>query len=203
MEELIKQCFLHVDVLGPHVNEGHYDLIGPDGTIIHPQFWEDLVRPNSSISMHMWPMPEMVPQSGIPLDQRSSSQQAIPNRRNSRERRRPLDLPPLNLGPGLFGATHHEQPDSRYVQGNDSSLRRYRTPEEQAAHDKRRVAYRAAKARLTESEIAAIDGPIPIDPPLLRSTRKDRQPPKGVLSWMVGVDIGKLARMSSKSAEKL
>jgi hypothetical protein len=27
MEELIKQAFLHIDVIGPHVDEGHYDLV--------------------------------------------------------------------------------------------------------------------------------------------------------------------------------
>jgi hypothetical protein len=27
MEELIKQAFLHIDVIGPHVHEGHYDLV--------------------------------------------------------------------------------------------------------------------------------------------------------------------------------
>ncbi|KAI6781231.1 uncharacterized protein J7T54_004003 [Emericellopsis cladophorae] len=31
MEELIKQAFLQVDLLGPHVQEGHYDLTGPNG----------------------------------------------------------------------------------------------------------------------------------------------------------------------------
>ncbi|KAK2046785.1 hypothetical protein LZ31DRAFT_438103, partial [Colletotrichum somersetense] len=31
MEELIKQVFVHVDVIGPHVQEGHYDLISPEG----------------------------------------------------------------------------------------------------------------------------------------------------------------------------
>ncbi|KAI1418663.1 hypothetical protein F5Y13DRAFT_4230 [Hypoxylon sp. FL1857] len=27
MERLIRSCFAHVDVIGPHVNEGHYDLL--------------------------------------------------------------------------------------------------------------------------------------------------------------------------------
>ncbi|KAK2023779.1 hypothetical protein LX32DRAFT_514062, partial [Colletotrichum zoysiae] len=31
MEELIKQAFIHVDVIGPHVQQGQYDLIGPEG----------------------------------------------------------------------------------------------------------------------------------------------------------------------------
>lgn len=58
MEELIKQAFLHVDVIGPHVHEGHYDLIGPDGEIILPQVWETMIQPDWSITMHMWPMPD-------------------------------------------------------------------------------------------------------------------------------------------------
>ncbi|KAI9639955.1 hypothetical protein NHQ30_011685 [Ciborinia camelliae] len=61
MEELIKQAFLHVDVLGPHVNEGHYDLIGPEGEIILPQVWESVIEPGWLITMHMWPLPENKP----------------------------------------------------------------------------------------------------------------------------------------------
>ena len=58
MEGLIRQAFLHVDVIGPHVNEGHYDLLGPDGEIILPQVWETMIQPDWIITMHMWPMPE-------------------------------------------------------------------------------------------------------------------------------------------------
>jgi hypothetical protein len=61
MEELIKQAFLHVDVIGPHVHEGHYDLVGPDGEIILPQIWETMIQPDWAITMHMWPMPEPPP----------------------------------------------------------------------------------------------------------------------------------------------
>jgi hypothetical protein len=63
MEDLIKQAFLHVDVIGPHVQEGHYDLIGPDGEIILPSVWEKVIQPDSSITMHMWPM-DKVPLRG-------------------------------------------------------------------------------------------------------------------------------------------
>lgn len=56
MEDLIKQAFLHVDVIGPHVQEGHYDLIGPNGEIILPSVWEKVIEPDASITMHMWPM---------------------------------------------------------------------------------------------------------------------------------------------------
>src|SRR5436190_7051047 len=58
MEELIRQAFVHVDVIGPYVAEGHYDLVGPNGEIILPQVWETMIEPDWAITMHMWPMPE-------------------------------------------------------------------------------------------------------------------------------------------------
>ena len=58
MESLIKQSFLHVDVIGSHVQEGHYDLMGPDGTIILPQLWETMIRPDWEVTMYMLPIPE-------------------------------------------------------------------------------------------------------------------------------------------------
>jgi len=58
MEELIKIAFMHVDILGSHVAEGHYDLMGPGGEIILPQAWHTTIEPDWSITMHMWPMPE-------------------------------------------------------------------------------------------------------------------------------------------------
>ncbi|KAK8021657.1 hypothetical protein PG990_006795 [Apiospora arundinis] len=58
MEELIKQTFLHVDVIGPHVQAGHYDLLTSDGEIILPQVWDKVIEPDWEISMHMWPMGE-------------------------------------------------------------------------------------------------------------------------------------------------
>lgn len=58
MESLIKQSFLHVDVIGPLVQEGHYDLIGPDGSIILPQLWDTMIRPDWEVTMHMWPILE-------------------------------------------------------------------------------------------------------------------------------------------------
>ena len=58
MEDLIKQAFLHVDVIGPHVAEGHYDLVGPNGEIILPRVWETMIEPDWTIVMHLWPLPE-------------------------------------------------------------------------------------------------------------------------------------------------
>ncbi|PWY77148.1 hypothetical protein BO94DRAFT_604240 [Aspergillus sclerotioniger CBS 115572] len=58
MEELIRQAFLHIEVIGLHVAEGHYDLVGPNGDIILPQVWETVIEPDWTITMHMWPIPE-------------------------------------------------------------------------------------------------------------------------------------------------
>jgi hypothetical protein len=58
MEDLIKGALLHIDVIGPHVAEGHYDLVGPNGDIILPQVWETVIEPGWTITMHIWPIPE-------------------------------------------------------------------------------------------------------------------------------------------------
>lgn len=74
MEELIKQAFLNVEVIGPHVHEGHYDLVDPDGEIILPQVWETVVQPDWAITMHMWPMPEPLPLPPGDLDKPEKGQ---------------------------------------------------------------------------------------------------------------------------------
>ncbi len=64
MEYLIKEAFLHVDVYGPHVANGEYDLVGPQGEIIMRPVWEIVIQPGWEISMHMWPIPEP-PDEGV------------------------------------------------------------------------------------------------------------------------------------------
>jgi len=76
MEELIKQAFLHVEVVGPQVMEGNYDLIGPDGEIVLPTVWERVVMPDWHVTMHMWPM-ERMPQPLRPRQARPA-QPAFP-----------------------------------------------------------------------------------------------------------------------------
>ncbi|KAI1752341.1 hypothetical protein F4782DRAFT_501465 [Xylaria castorea] len=56
IEEVVKKAFLHVDTIGPHVQAGHYDLIGPNGEVILPHLWEKTVEPGWSITMKIWPM---------------------------------------------------------------------------------------------------------------------------------------------------
>ncbi|KAF6223784.1 hypothetical protein HO173_013210 [Letharia columbiana] len=66
MEYLIKEAFLHVADLGPHVADGQYDLLGPKDEIIMPSIWESVVEPGWEITMHMWPIPE-APEGGDAL----------------------------------------------------------------------------------------------------------------------------------------
>lgn len=66
MEELIKQAFVQIETIGPHVQEGHYDLIGPNGEIILPSIWEKVVQPDWAITMHMWPMDKSPPLKNAP-----------------------------------------------------------------------------------------------------------------------------------------
>jgi len=63
MKRLIDQAFLHVEGLGPHVKEGHYDLIDEEGKIILPNLYDQSVKPGSEISQHMWPFPTPPPPS--------------------------------------------------------------------------------------------------------------------------------------------
>ncbi|MCJ1435427.1 hypothetical protein MMC27_004800 [Xylographa pallens] len=58
MEDLIRQAFLYVDIIEPHVAEGHYYLTGPDNKVIPPRVWASVVEPGWRINMHMLPFPE-------------------------------------------------------------------------------------------------------------------------------------------------
>jgi hypothetical protein len=46
MGDLIKQAFSHVEVIGPLVEQGRYDLVGQNGDTILPQVWETMIEPN-------------------------------------------------------------------------------------------------------------------------------------------------------------
>ncbi|KAH0430329.1 hypothetical protein CcaCcLH18_07841 [Colletotrichum camelliae] len=51
MEEMIRQMFIGIDGLRKEVQEGRYDLIGPNGEIILPQIWERAIQPDWAIEM--------------------------------------------------------------------------------------------------------------------------------------------------------
>jgi hypothetical protein len=56
MKELIDQAFLCIDVIGPHVKAGHFDMMGPDRQIILPSEWDRFVEPGWEVTMHIWPV---------------------------------------------------------------------------------------------------------------------------------------------------
>ncbi|KAK2010252.1 hypothetical protein LZ32DRAFT_536333 [Colletotrichum eremochloae] len=79
IEELIKQAFKHVDVVGPHVQEGHYDVI-MCGMIVLPQVWDCWIRPGVMVEMRMWPMDKPCPaviRDRRPMDTRNISESAM------------------------------------------------------------------------------------------------------------------------------
>lgn len=61
IDELIQQAFSHVDVVGPQVRAGRFDLIAPNGDMILKGQWESLIQPDWTIAMSMWPIPERKP----------------------------------------------------------------------------------------------------------------------------------------------
>lgn len=82
MEDFINKAFLHIEVLGPHVAEGHYDLVGPNGEIILPEAWDSVIEPNWSVTMHMWPIPEAPKEPDMPppdMNQKKESQSSARN----------------------------------------------------------------------------------------------------------------------------
>jgi hypothetical protein len=105
MGEIIKVMYLHVDILGPHVIEGHYDVLGPDGQIILPSCWEGTVKPGMSFTMHMWPMdaitkppPRPYISAGVPPPFPRPPLPPVPHGHGIAGTRLPLPPAPVSLG---------------------------------------------------------------------------------------------------------
>ena len=100
MEELIKQAFLHVEVIGPHVQQGHYDLVGPNGEIYLPSVWEKIIEPGDRITMHMWPVNKNASRHLPTKDVRRSAQKSLRTANDPR-----LSTVPDVKGTGRSGTT--------------------------------------------------------------------------------------------------
>lgn len=103
MEDLIKQAFLHVEPIGTFVQQGHYDLVGPNGEIILPQVWETMIEPDWAITMHMWPMPEPKEVGPPPPPDHHGPMHAPMPRRPGKAGVKGRDRPPPGGGPGWIG----------------------------------------------------------------------------------------------------
>ncbi len=75
---MICDAFLHVEGLGPHVSESHYDLMDPSGNIILPLIWEDVIEPGWTISMHMWPTAESPGPAHVPSIHETTEVRGVP-----------------------------------------------------------------------------------------------------------------------------
>jgi len=96
MDELIQQAFMHVDVVGPRVRAGQFDLIGPNGEMILKQVWETVIEPDWTITMSMWPIPERPAMHGHGIPERPRSRHAT----HGVGGRGPPPVPTGHRGPG-------------------------------------------------------------------------------------------------------
>ncbi|KAF5591044.1 hypothetical protein FPANT_5777 [Fusarium pseudoanthophilum] len=61
MQELIRQAFVQIEAIYPHILAGQYFLNGPDGNMIHPLRWKSTVEPGMQVVMVM-----SIPQTSYP-----------------------------------------------------------------------------------------------------------------------------------------
>jgi hypothetical protein len=54
MEELLRQSFSVIESHRSRVNEGYYDLLGPNKEFISPEEWETMIKPGMVVSVHLW-----------------------------------------------------------------------------------------------------------------------------------------------------
>ncbi|KAF4629623.1 hypothetical protein G7Y89_g8521 [Cudoniella acicularis] len=98
MEKLLNTAFEQVEILGPHVIAGHYDLINEDGQIILPVAWEHLVEPDWRITMHMWPLPDTCPLPKQPAKQEALQPPPPPPPKQTTPASTSTTTPPLSPG---------------------------------------------------------------------------------------------------------
>jgi hypothetical protein len=91
MQTLIDEAFPLED-LRPIVEKGCYDLWSHSGKIIMPEFWQDLVQPDWTITMRMWPVPDL--QQSATTKQYSPPPLPLPSDVHESHPRRVLTPPP-------------------------------------------------------------------------------------------------------------
>ncbi|KAK2612698.1 hypothetical protein QQS21_001315 [Conoideocrella luteorostrata] len=99
MRELVQSAFLHVDVLGPIVLKGQFDLIGPNDEIILPAVWDSVIQPGMSIIMTMWPIDKLTQLVPLPPPNRPmppASQQPAANAAQVHPKSTPLPSAPAD-----------------------------------------------------------------------------------------------------------
>lgn len=74
------QAFLYVEVIGPYVAEGHYNLAALNGETILPRVWETMIEPGWVGTMHIWPWPEPPPRPPAPPEEAANVGFVVPPR---------------------------------------------------------------------------------------------------------------------------
>lgn len=159
-----------IGMIAANMDAGKEEPITDKGLVDEPQTLEDVAEEPAKIDAP--PSPKSDKRSSKHRSSRhsthssrhsSSKEKDSPSedshRPHSHRRRRDSDNSLMAMFTPTSPKKQPSRHDSGYSQGSGgSSHRRHRTPEEQAAHDKRK-AERAAKAKPTESESAVVDGP--------------------------------------------
>nr|POE63362.1 hypothetical protein CFP56_04265 [Quercus suber] len=167
MEGLIRQAFLHVDVLGEHVHAGHYDLTGPDGEIILPQVWDTMIQPDVEVTMHMWPMSEPEPSASdrLAADAEIYAAGGDPI----------LDFGSLSMGPG----------NSKKGKSSKSSKKKAKSPEMFGAGQPPPAPPPARKGGAVLADPMAAFMP-PLDAKKAKSKSKSSKGVSPLQAWLVG-----------------
>ena len=53
MQTLIAESFSHIDTISPHIAEGNFDIVGPNGDIIMPGVWDLAVQPGWIVELRI------------------------------------------------------------------------------------------------------------------------------------------------------
>ncbi|KAJ4181983.1 hypothetical protein NW755_010671 [Fusarium falciforme] len=149
MEDLIKQSFPQVEVVGLHVVEGRYDLIGPDGEIILPSVWEKVVQPDWAITMRMWPGYEMPPSRTRWTHQPVQSPAPAPGKEDPEKIRLEAELT-------TFKAMEEEQKAAEKQKEVEAQIRKEAEEAFRRRMEAMRIAQEEAKEEIEKVKIDAI-----------------------------------------------
>ncbi|KAL4808228.1 hypothetical protein BDV18DRAFT_97287 [Aspergillus unguis] len=64
MQTLLNQAFGRIETLGPQVERGHFDLLGPNDRVIYPDEWEFVLQPGWEMRMVVWDIPAPLAPAG-------------------------------------------------------------------------------------------------------------------------------------------
>jgi hypothetical protein len=151
---LVAKAFPEVEILSISTPHSHFDLIGPDGTLILPETWHDLVQPGWSVSLQRRSQPQNLDEQPQP-----------PSSADRAERRYAItDLPgPFPPAPKVFTYPSNAVPSLRKDPYDDSPYQ-FAYQNAQGGPDARRSTYEAWE-NMRRANMAVPGAPTPWTPP--------------------------------------